>query len=227
MRPHQHYKAIFHQQVSALGATSILDVGCGRGEWVEALREAGIQAVGLDTSHSIKLSNPHIKHGRASALPFEDQSIDLVVSEFAAHHFENLAGHLSEAFRVARLGVAILDPWYDDSLASQRVARRMDEWMKRIDRAAGGVHHPVISAGQFVDALPDGIDVEVQVQHVLKLEPVPADTIEHWFESYAVKADTAGVSADCLDGRAELKADIARHGLTQDGAIIVTAMRSP
>lgn len=222
MRPHQFYKSIFHQRVAETGATSILDVGCGRGDWVHELRQSGVQAIGLDTSQSISHANPWIQQGRASALPFEDQSVDLVASEFSAHHFEHLAEHMAEAFRVARRGIAILDPWYDDSIASQRVARRMDDWMKRIDRAAGEAHHPVISAGDFMAALPELDAPHVHVEHLLRLEPVPQDTIEGWFEHYAKKADgDAGLLAD----EAEIRAEIAAHGLSQDGAIIVIVTR--
>lgn len=223
MRPQADYKRIFHERVLATGAKSVLDVGCGRGDWVHELREAHIQAMGLDTAQSISMANPWIKQGRASALPFEDQSVDIVASEFSAHHFETLSAHLAEAFRVARMGVAILDPWYDDSLASQRTARRMDEWMKAIDRAAGEVHHPVISAGDFIAALPGHADaLDIRFEHMLNLAPVPDETVETWFTHYAEKS---GGDAGLMREAPALRDQITADGISQDGAIIFQALR--
>lgn len=224
MSRHADYKRIFHERVLATGAKSVLDVGCGRGDWVHELREVHIQAVGLDTAQAISMSNPWIKQGRASALPFEDQSVDIVASEFSAHHFEDIRAHLSEAFRVARRGVAILDAWFDDSIPSQRNAHRMDDWMKTIDRAAGEVHHPVISAGDFIAALPaDAGNLSISFEHLLSLETIPQDTLDERFAQYAEKSEgDAGLQRE----EAGLRQAIAADGISEGGAIIFLAVRA-
>ncbi len=224
MTRHTDYKHIFHERVLATGAKSVLDVGCGRGEWVHELRDAQIQAVGLDRTQAISMSNPWIKQGRASALPFEDNSVDIVASEFSAHHFEDIRAHLSEAFRVARQGVAILDAWFDDSIPSQRNAHRMDDWMKAIDRAAGEVHRPIMSAGDFIAALPaDASNLSISFEHLLSLESIPQDKLEERFAHYADKsAGDAGLQRE----EASLRQAIAADGISEDGAIIFLAVRA-
>ncbi len=48
------------------------------------------------------LSNIRVAHARAEALPFEDESFDLVASRIAPHHFDSIAAFLDEARRVLK-----------------------------------------------------------------------------------------------------------------------------
>ncbi|MBL4789653.1 MAG: class I SAM-dependent methyltransferase [Kordiimonadaceae bacterium] len=221
MRPHQYYKKIFRQAVGEVAPASVLDVGCGKGDWVHELRAQGIEAYGLDTAEAEQPSSDWIKVGSASALPFADKSVDLVTSEFSAHHFPDLALHLKEACRVARKGIAVLDPWYDGTVASQRTARSLDEWFKRIDQAAGEVHNFVISADAFLQGMPSEISCSASFQHLLKLEPIPEMKYEAWFSEYTAKS---GGNPDRLQDLAEIQRQILASGLSQDGAIIFTAL---
>ena len=63
------------------GRTDVLDVGCGRGEFLDLLREAGVGARGLDTNHEM------VEVCRARGL-------DVVEGD--------LVGYLSDAARRAR-----------------------------------------------------------------------------------------------------------------------------
>lgn len=96
---------------------TILDLGTGTSDLLEALRRPGMLAVGLD----FKLQ--HLLYGQtlggitrrvcadAFKLPFASQSVDVVTSAHFFHHFspdENV-GILEEAMRVARIGVAVND----------------------------------------------------------------------------------------------------------------------
>jgi 2-polyprenyl-3-methyl-5-hydroxy-6-metoxy-1,4-benzoquinol methylase len=45
----KHRQAVYIPYVQAVTAT-VVDLGCGRGEWLENLRDAGLQAVGVDTN---------------------------------------------------------------------------------------------------------------------------------------------------------------------------------
>lgn len=224
MRPHQYYKQIFRQEVVSFEPTSLLDVGCGEGAWVMNLRQQGIDAFGLDTRVQGDEPEEWIVQGTAGDLPFDDKSIDVVTSEFSAHHFADLQTHLKEACRVARKAVAILDPWYDDSIPSQRVARRLDEWFKRIDRSCGEVHHDVIAAGDFLRAIPEEVAVRASAQHILQLEEVPMDKYSEWFDTYRAKC---GEDSLCMDELGRIQQEISVDGLSQDGAIIFIADLRP
>jgi ubiquinone/menaquinone biosynthesis C-methylase UbiE len=49
-----------------------------------------------------KLSNVRTAYARAEALPFDDESLDLVTSRIAPHHFDSIAAFLRETRRVLK-----------------------------------------------------------------------------------------------------------------------------
>jgi ubiquinone/menaquinone biosynthesis C-methylase UbiE len=54
-----------------------------------------------------KLANIRTAYAKAEALPFEDQSLDLVTCRIAPHHFESIAAFLDEAQRVLKAGATL------------------------------------------------------------------------------------------------------------------------
>jgi len=89
-----------------------LDLGCGRGEWLEILREAGVEARGIDLDegmlaacHELGLA---VEAGEAiaglAALPAESQ--DIVSGFHLAEHlpFADLQALVQQALRVLRPG---------------------------------------------------------------------------------------------------------------------------
>ncbi len=98
-------------QLKAEGAKTpikILDVGCGTGANLEMLSEFG-NAEGVDVSADALsfcrergLSN--VKPGEAEALPYEDQSFDLVTGLDVVEHLDDDIHGLREMHRVLRTG---------------------------------------------------------------------------------------------------------------------------
>ena len=89
----------------------VLDVGCGKGFLIyDFTRELpGIEVVGLDVSgYALGLARPEIRdrvvNGHAAALPFADDSFDLVVSITTLHNIycHELDAALREIERVGR-----------------------------------------------------------------------------------------------------------------------------
>jgi len=89
----------------------VLDVGCGKGFLLYDLTQVvpGLQPVGIDiSSYAIEHAKPEIKpflrQGNANALPFEDNSFDLVISITTLHNLYcyDLAVALREIERVGR-----------------------------------------------------------------------------------------------------------------------------
>jgi len=93
----------------------VLDLGCGAGRFVTALREAGADPVGVE------LSDGALRRARRNApgadlravgedgvLPLEDASVDLVWCSEVLEHVPDTAGLLSEARRVLRTGGRLL-----------------------------------------------------------------------------------------------------------------------
>ncbi len=97
-------------------AASVLDLGCGRGEWLEILREAGVSAKGVDQNRvqveqcrALGLEvveDDIIEHVRG----LEDASIGAITGFHIVEHLsiENLVGLLTEVIRVLRPGGLVI-----------------------------------------------------------------------------------------------------------------------
>lgn len=88
----------------------ILDVGCGRGHVVNALRELGVEAEGIDLNPQAAevALVPHVQTMSATALDFADGSFDAVVSFHAIEHIPDVDTALAEMARVVRPGGLVL-----------------------------------------------------------------------------------------------------------------------
>jgi len=104
---------------------SVLDVGCGTGLWLDAQSRhyegKPVRWVGLDPSPGMlavargKVAGVELVEGRAERLPFDEASFDVLVSNFAFHHFADKAAAIAEMARVLKPGGTIrlvnMDPW--------------------------------------------------------------------------------------------------------------------
>jgi len=112
-------QSVYLPVVEALHAKvpkQVLDVGCGRGEWLELLKESGVPAEGID------LNEEFVDAGRAAgltvrkadAMQFLAAQVENTYSLLSAFHvvehlgFDNLLAFLKEAYRVVDEGGAIL-----------------------------------------------------------------------------------------------------------------------
>jgi SAM-dependent methyltransferase len=123
--------------------SSLLDVGTADGAYVEALRDAGFAAVGVEPRSEVRGAN--IEDGRAEDLPFPDASFDLVISMSVMEHVDSPEEAAREAHRVLKPGggfyfatTSVLCPrqseirgfpafpWYPDA-----AKRRIMDWALR------------------------------------------------------------------------------------------------
>lgn len=66
-----------------LGASTMLDVGCGAGRHMKLAAELGLEPHGVDASvEALRQAGQHgaVKEGDMTALPYEDESFDVVVA---------------------------------------------------------------------------------------------------------------------------------------------------
>lgn len=101
------------------GALSVLDLGCGSGHVGRDLRAAAaesgvrIRVLGLDrkTSHARLVDRGTAVTADALRLPFQDRSVDVVLSTLFLHHFSppEAATLLAECRRVAASAIVVLD----------------------------------------------------------------------------------------------------------------------
>lgn len=104
--------------------TSVLDVACGTGAILAALRErqTGLSLAGVDASREMlavareKLgSTVDLREGFAERLPLSDHTFDLVVSANSFHYFRQPELALREMHRVLRPGGRlVITDWCDD-----------------------------------------------------------------------------------------------------------------
>jgi ubiquinone/menaquinone biosynthesis C-methylase UbiE len=101
--------------VEKMGNGTILDLGSGTGYLsIEiAKRTPSLQVYGIDLSRQmVKIARRHAKgvenaqfvFGNAAKLPFKDDSIDLVISTGASHHWKTPGRVFDECYRVLKNG---------------------------------------------------------------------------------------------------------------------------
>lgn len=113
-------------------AASVLEVGCGTGEFTRWLRSRGLDATGLDSStamlaEAVDLATQRCVQGDALALPFRDDAVDLVALITTLEFVSDPVTVLEEARRVARCGL-ILGVINRASLVGWRYRREGGLW---------------------------------------------------------------------------------------------------
>ena len=90
------------------GGGSLLDVGCGTGALTAALAERGWQATGVDVSADMleraRARGLAVVQADATALPFDDDAFDAVVSIWTHTDVDDFAAVVREIARVLRAG---------------------------------------------------------------------------------------------------------------------------
>jgi len=93
----------------------VLDLGCGAGRFVAALRDHGADPVGVELADAaLERARRNVPGADLRALgsdgeiPLEDSSVDLVWCSEVLEHVPDTAGLLSEARRVLRTGGRLL-----------------------------------------------------------------------------------------------------------------------
>jgi SAM-dependent methyltransferase len=221
------YEAEFEDRVFALQPKSVLDVGCGEGQFLCRAAARGISATGIDSNPErvarTRENGLDTLHASAQSLPFADLSFDGAVCERSAHHFSDLAAGLAEAIRVAR-DLYVFDPWYDETIPSQKSAADLDRWMKRVDAARGHVNNGPFSAQDILDALPRHIvSPDVSIVYRLNLMPVAVADAAAEAERQLAGWDAATPYRHELE---TLLSGARRTGLTGTGALMVFIRRT-
>ena len=91
---------------------NLLDIGCGTGYLIQMLsKEKEAEYIGLDLSPQMiqqanhkNIPNAKFVEGRSDALPFEDNTFDVVTCSQSFHHYPETNPPLQEALRVLKKG---------------------------------------------------------------------------------------------------------------------------
>jgi ubiquinone/menaquinone biosynthesis C-methylase UbiE len=100
-------------QAGVRRGTSLLDIGCGAGGALVLARAMGAEVTGLDASVNLatiareRLPGARIEVGEMEALPFADESFDIVIGVNSFQFAGDMVRALIEARRVCRTGGAV------------------------------------------------------------------------------------------------------------------------
>lgn len=143
----------------------VLDLGCGRGDWMARMVKEGLTPVGIEPEEDrakMALAFAPAAVADGQSLPFRDASIAVVWCIHVLHHLEDPVAALAEIRRVLRPGGhLILAETVEDNPVIRLGRRIHPEW--------DGVHvHSRFTAAALLDLLRDaGLDVVDQRQHSL------------------------------------------------------------
>lgn len=91
----------------------VLDIGCGRGEYLKGFEELGLVASGVDSSaragHLAPNSSVHQVDIENESLPFSESTFDVVFSKSVLEHLENPISLLEDQFRVLKPGGVLIN----------------------------------------------------------------------------------------------------------------------
>lgn len=86
--------------------TTLLEIGCGRGEMLRNFKELGLKVEGIDLSPEApgfnKDINIQIGNVEEEKLPYTDNSFDIIYSKSVLEHFHYPERYMKEAYRVLK-----------------------------------------------------------------------------------------------------------------------------
>jgi ubiquinone/menaquinone biosynthesis C-methylase UbiE len=112
-RPTDLSKASIKYMLSkiAADAKSMLDVGCGRGYWLNKVTcHTSIAVTGCDLYDVIQLTSGTYVKAKIEKLPFADNSFDVVTCHHLLEHLIDLPAAIAELKRVTRKQLIIVVP---------------------------------------------------------------------------------------------------------------------
>lgn len=110
------YQPLLEQLVATFGTVRAVDIGCGRGEWLGLLRDAGLDGHGVDLDEGMLAAcrEQGLSVEQADGIDWlskcDDESLTLVTAFHVAEHlpFEQLQALVKEARRVLQPGGILL-----------------------------------------------------------------------------------------------------------------------
>jgi ubiquinone/menaquinone biosynthesis C-methylase UbiE len=138
--PGAMHRAVFRALGPVAGTETILDIGCGIGGLLHAVRRRwpGVHTIGVDPAEKAlevareKTPDGLFMVGHAEVLPLPTASADIAVSTFSFHHWRDQATGLREVARVLRPQgtFVLLEPsppsWISNLLRAHRFATKQE-----------------------------------------------------------------------------------------------------
>lgn len=92
-------------------SNTLLDAGCGRGHWLNLLKEkTNLQLTGCDVFDNAEFSGITYIKSSIEKLPFADKSFDIVTCHHTIEHIREIDKAIAELKRIARKQLIIVTP---------------------------------------------------------------------------------------------------------------------
>ncbi len=184
---------------------TVLDVACGAAHAADPIAPRVQQIVGVDLTRALLdigaqrlrdagITNVLLQEGRAEALPFVDESFDIVFCRAALHHIGDPARAVEEMVRVCRVGGRIVLMDLIAPSTDEAVRNRFDDVHRRIDPS----HRRAFTETEIAALLPGGVDALLYAETSEIRFPVDVaftDQSERDVVLTELRADMAGTSA--------------------------------
>lgn len=193
------------QQIPLSPSYKVLDVAAGTGLFGRALAHAVSSVIAVDITpemieHGRKRSqadgirNLEWQLGSAEALPFADESFDVVMSRYAIHHFADPDAVLREMSRVCKTGGLVVNV---DMVANENPA--VAAYQNAVERKIDTTHTAMLSPSQLVQVTTEAgltmrtyLSREVAVKFDEWQPHVPQDSEAYLAPRRALEAELSG-----------------------------------
>jgi ubiquinone/menaquinone biosynthesis C-methylase UbiE len=149
------------ERLAAFPQAHVLDLGCGAGHasFVAAQQVANVTAYDLSSqmlevvsqaARDKDLNNITTQQGYAESLPFPDESFDIVISRYSAHHWHDVGLALREIKRVLKPGGIFI---IMDIMSPGHPVR--DVWLQTVEALRDTSHVRNYSSGEWFSMMTD------------------------------------------------------------------------
>jgi ubiquinone/menaquinone biosynthesis C-methylase UbiE len=227
-----------HEVYSGLSGGRVLDVGTGRGGFVdELIAELADydEIIGIDINGDLEegfanhfSDHPGIRfqQGDAMSLPFEDGSFDTVSVSGSLHHLSDPQLGLREMTRVLRRGghLVAVEMYRDGQTETQQTHVMLHHWWAAIDRLSGTVHRDTYTRREVLDLVNDLdlAELTIRDETYLDEDPKAEDELAQLEASIDRYLDLAAGHPDLLARGKEIRERLRRIGV--HGATVRVAM---
>jgi ubiquinone/menaquinone biosynthesis C-methylase UbiE len=196
------------ERLELRGRDLLLDVAAGTGHASRALAPSVRCVVALDVTEAMLtrgrreadragLGNILFTRGDAGALPFLEESFDVIISRFAIHHFERAEVQVAEMSRCLKSGgrIALADMVASDDPATASA-------QNHLERLRDPSHRRMLSAPELIELARDAGLKDASIE-VRALERPLQPWLEQAKTDRSAVAEISAVLHDELDGGAE------------------------
>ncbi|MNZ99419.1 putative methyltransferase YcgJ [compost metagenome] len=149
------------ERLAAFPQAHVLDLGCGAGHasFVAAQQVANVTAYDLSSqmlevvsqaARDKELNNITTQQGYAESLPFTDESFDIVISRYSAHHWHDVGLALREIKRVLKPGGIFI---IMDIMSPGHPVR--DVWLQTVEALRDTSHVRNYSSGEWFSMMTE------------------------------------------------------------------------